>query len=203
MSRGVLKMPGIKRKFIEDRFAEYLVKAGDDECWGWIGPVTNKGHPTLGRGGKGAGQVSARILAYRIACGTEPNREVLTTCDSRCCLNPRHLVLAGGDKSKATLRERFEARVAKAGPDECWLWKLRPSAAGYGVLSMGRGNNPLLAHRVAWQFAHSPIPEGLFVKQRCGNRLCCNPAHLYLALNPIDGPEISARAVELWLRSRT
>lgn len=194
-------MPGQKRQPIEARFTAYIVKAGDDECWGWSGPVTNKGHPTLGRGGKGAGQVSARALAYRLAGGTEPDREVLTTCDRKCCLNPRHLVLAGGAKSKATLVTRFEARVEKAGPDECWLWKLKPTTAGFGCLSMGKGNNPLLAHRLAWQIAHGTVPEGLFVKQRCGNRLCCNPAHLYLSLNPIDGPEVAAVAVENWLRS--
>lgn len=194
-------MPGKKRQPIEDRFAAYLVKAGDDECWGWTGPVTNKGHPTLGRGGKGATQVSARIVAYRIVNVTEPDREVLNTCDNKLCLNPRHLVLAG-EKSKATLQRRFEARVEKAGPDDCWLWKMKPTAAGYGCLSMGKGKRPAYAHRVAWELAHGPIPEGLFVKQRCGNRLCCNPAHLYLALNPIDGPEMSARAVEFWLLSR-
>jgi hypothetical protein len=195
-------MPGPKRRTIEVRFADYLVKAGDDECWGWTGPTAKNGYPTLGRGGKGAGQVSARIVAYRLAFGTEPDREVLTTCETTACLNPRHLVLAGGDKSKATLRKRFDARVAKAGPDECWLWKLKPCHAGYGCLSMGRGNNPVYAHRVAWELAHGPIPEGLFVRQRCGNRLCCNPAHLFLALNAIDSPEVSARAVENWLCQR-
>jgi hypothetical protein len=195
-------MPGVKRRPIEERFAGYLIKAGEDECWGWTGPTNGRGHPTIGRGGKCGGQVSARKLAYRLAFGTEPGREVLTTCDTTCCLNPRHLVLAGGAKSKATLRKRFEPRVQKAGPDECWDWKLKPGAAGYGCLSMGKGNNPLLAHRVAWELANGPIPEGLFVRQRCGNRLCCNPAHLFLALNTLDGPEVSARAVESLLRSR-
>lgn len=194
-------MPGPKRLPIEVRYADYLIKAGNDECWGWSGPITNQGHPTLGRGGKGAGQVSARIVAYRIMSGIDPEREILTTCDNKLCLNPRHLVLAG-EKSRATLRDRFEERVTMTEPDDCWPWKLRPSAAGYGVLSMGKGNNPLLAHRVAWELANGPIPEGLFVKQRCGNRLCCNPTHLYLSLNPIDGPEVAARAVEAWLRTR-
>jgi hypothetical protein len=123
---------------------------------------------------------------------------VLTTCDTKSCLNPRHLVLAG-EKSRATIRERFAARVEKAGPDECWLWKLKPGHAGYGVLSMGKGNNPMLAHRVAWELAHGPIPEGLRVRQRCGNRLCCNPAHLFLALNATDTPELSEKAVAAWL----
>lgn len=68
---------------------------------------------------------------------------------------------------------------------------------------MGKGDNPLLAHRVAWEVAHGPVPEGLFVKQRCGNRPCCTPAHLYLSLNPIEGPEVSAVAVENWLRPRS
>jgi len=142
-------------------------------------------------------------VAYRLTHGIEPNREVLTTCDQKCCLNPRHLVLAGGAKSKATLQARFESRVEKTGPDECWLWKLKPTAAGFGCISMGKGNNPLLAHRVAWQLANGTIPEGLFVKQRCVNRLCCNPAHLYLSLNPLDGPEVSATATENWLRTRS
>jgi len=195
-------MPGKKRQSIEERFAAYLVKAGDDDCWSWVGPITNTGHPTLGRGGKGGGQTSARIVAYRVMTCTDPEREVLNTCNNKLCLNPRHLLLAG-EKSKATLRERFEAKVAKAGPDECWLWTDKPIASGYGKISTGQGSNPILAHRLACQLASGDIPEGLCVKQRCGNRLCCNPAHLYLCLNPIDGPEVSARAVEAWLSSRT
>lgn len=194
-------MPGPKRRPIELRFAAYLVKAGDDECWGWTGPVTNGGHPTIGRGGKGAGQTSARIVAYRLATESDPDREVLNTCDNKLCLNPRHLVLAG-EKSKATLRRRFEQNIARAGENECWLWKQKPGAAGYGRLSMGKGNSPALAHRVAWELAFGEIPEGVRVRQKCGNRLCCNPAHLFLALNSLDDPETSARAVEAWLRLR-
>jgi hypothetical protein len=194
-------MPGKKRQPIEDRFAAYLVKGGEDDCWDWTGPVTNKGHPTIARGGKGTGQMSARILAYRLACGVEPDREVLTTCDNKCCLNPRHLVLAG-EKSKATLRKRFEENGAKAGENECWLWKQKPGAAGYGRLSMGKGNNPVLAHRVAWELSCGPIPKGVRVRQKCGNRLCCNPSHLFLSLNSLDDPETSARAVEAWLALR-
>ncbi len=189
-------MPGPKRQPIEDRFAAYLVKAGEDDCWGWTGPTTNTGHPTLGRGGKGGGQTSARIVAYRIMTGAEPGREVLTTCDSRCCLNPLHLVLAG-QKSLATMRERFEENVARAGPGDCWPWKQKPGAAGYGRLSMGKGNNPALAHRVAWELSFGAIPEGVRVRQRCGN-----PAHLYLALNSSDDPETSVKAVKAWLRLR-
>lgn len=196
-------MPGPKRQPIEVRFASYLMRGGGDECWGWSGPNTNKGYPTIGRGGKGAGQVSARKLAYRLAYGVEPDREVMTTCDTTCCLNPRHLVLAGGEKSKSTAKKRFDSSVAKAGQDDCWNWKPKPGAAGYGRLSMGRGKSPVYAHRVAWEVTYGVVPDGLFVRQRCGNRLCCNPAHLFLALNAVDTPEASATAVGHWLLSRT
>lgn len=193
-------MPGTKRQPIEVRFAAYLVKGGKDECWGWTGPVTNKGHPTIGKGGKGAGQISARALAYRLAFGAELSREVLTTCETKICLNPSHLILAG-EKSQLTRSQRFRAKVKEAGPDECWLWTDKPGAAGYGRLSTGRGSAPVMAHRIAWELANGPIPEGLLVRQKCGNRLCCNHDHLFLALNSLDGPEASARAVESWLRS--
>lgn len=194
-------MPGPRRQPIEVRFAGYLVQGDEDECWGWIGPVTNKGHPTLGRGGKGATQMSARIVAYRLAFGAEPSREVFISCETKICLNPRHLILAG-EKSQSTLWQRFRAKVKENGLDECWPWTDKPGAAGYGRLSTGRGSAPVMAHRVAWELANGPVPDGLFVRQRCGNRLCCNPTHLFLALNPLDSPEVSARAVECWLLSR-
>jgi hypothetical protein len=191
-------MPGVKRKPIEERFAGYLVKGGEDECWGWTGPTNGEGYPTIGRGGKGGGQMSARVLAYRLAHGENPAGEVIVTCGSGECLNPRHLELRT-QKPIFTLRQRLDAKLRPEG--ECLLWTAH-TTNGYGFLSMGRKKGPAPAHRLAWELANGPIPEGLLVRQRCGNRLCCNPAHLFLALNSLDTPEASAKAVEFWLRSR-
>lgn len=36
------------------------------------------------------------------------------------------------------------------------------------------------AHRLAWFFAHGPIPVGLHVLHDCDNPPCCEPTHLFL-----------------------
>ena len=52
---------------------------------------------------------------------------------------------------------------------------------GYGHIGRGRrGDGYAIAHRAAWELAHGPIPEGLFVCHHCDNPPCCNVDHLFL-----------------------
>jgi hypothetical protein len=67
--------------------------------------------------------------------------------------------------------ERFWARVEKA-EDGCREWTRGHLPAGYGQL--GR----CYTHRIAYELAHGPIPEGLEIDHLCRNRGCCNPDHL-------------------------
>lgn len=75
--------------------------------------------------------------------------------------------------------ERFWARVRKSDdPNGCWLWT--GSLAGrtpYG--NVGFAGRYQKAHRVAYQLAIGPIPEGLHICHTCDIPACCNPAHLF------------------------
>lgn len=75
------------------------------------------------------------------------------------------------------LADRFWAKVKRA--DGCWLWS-GATTDGYGhIRSAGRGR-ALLAHRVMWEMAHGPIPNGLCVLHGCDVRRCVRPGHLFL-----------------------
>lgn len=78
-------------------------------------------------------------------------------------------------------REVFWSKVAKGRHDECWPWMAARFQNGYGAISRYRKN--LKAHRVAFQMARGPIPEGAVICHTCDNPPCCNPAHLFIGSN--------------------
>jgi hypothetical protein len=72
---------------------------------------------------------------------------------------------------------RVAARLAPA-PSGCIEWTGLIDRKGYGKTWFeGRSQG---AHRVAWQLANGPIPDGLMVMHSCDNPPCCNVAHLSL-----------------------
>lgn len=46
--------------------------------------------------------------------------------------------------------------------------------------AMPTNENTRMSHRSAYEIVNGPIPTGLWVLHRCGNKKCCNPKHLFL-----------------------
>ena len=73
---------------------------------------------------------------------------------------------------------RYWEKVDVRGEDECWIWVAAQAGNGYGTFrAAGRMT---YAHRLAWQLANGPIPEGMCVCHKCDRPGCQNPAHLWL-----------------------
>ena len=73
--------------------------------------------------------------------------------------------------------DRFWSKVDRPSPYSCWEWTayLNPRT-GYGQFTIGGTVD--VAHRVAWELTHGPVPEGKELDHLCRNRACANPLHL-------------------------
>ncbi len=79
-------------------------------------------------------------------------------------------------------KQRFWKHVDKSGA--CWNWTASQAGGGYGTVNIDKKNWP--SHRAAWVISGNEIPEGASVLQKCRNRLCCNPDHLFVSSKPKD-----------------
>jgi hypothetical protein len=71
--------------------------------------------------------------------------------------------------------ERFWEKVEWS--EGCWLWQ-GATAKGYGRFATIARRSPSAAHRVAYELAVGPIPDGMQIDHLCRTPRCVNPAHL-------------------------
>jgi ribosome-binding protein aMBF1 (putative translation factor) len=98
-----------------------------------------------------------------------------------------------------TLAQRFWEKVDKNGPipkhqpelGRCWTWFGSLNREGYGHCYVHPRRN-VSSHRVSWQIANGPIPDGLKVCHHCDYPSCVNPAHLFLGTDK-DNAQDKAR----------
>lgn len=74
-----------------------------------------------------------------------------------------------------TLPANFWSKTAAT---DCVVWQGAQNSKGYGCFAVD--GVAQLAHRVAWEDANGPIPEGLTIDHRCRVRCCVNVSHMEL-----------------------
>jgi hypothetical protein len=93
-----------------------------------------------------------------------------------------------------SLAERI-AYYSKPDPlSDCHIWH-GPLQNGYGGLRYK--SRTKLAHRLAWEMKHGPIPDGLVLRHRCNVRRCVNPDHLVPGTRAQNNADIKAELLRL------
>lgn len=84
-----------------------------------------------------------------------------------------------GMRTGGSLASRLWSKVLVDGAG-CWLFSGYRDRKGYGQIYVDAVMSRRLAHRVAWELANGPIPQGMLVCHQCDCPSCVNPAHLFL-----------------------
>jgi hypothetical protein len=83
----------------------------------------------------------------------------------------------------------------KSSSTDCWLWtgaKQGGRGGKYGAFQLG-WKIQKRAHRLSFEIANGPIPDGMMVCHACDVPLCVNPAHLFLGTAKENTDDMDAK----------
>lgn len=79
-------------------------------------------------------------------------------------------------ETEADFRAAFARHYVIDPETGCWNWIGARMGAGYGTFRY-RGRQ-LPAHRVMYEWTYGGVLEGMYIRHKCNNKACVNPAHL-------------------------
>lgn len=96
-----------------------------------------------------------------------------------------------------SLIRRFNTKWRES-ENDCWLWTGSIAGKGYGSIKATRSRRWLYAHRLSWEIANGPLPEGANVLHRCDTPACVNPAHLFIGSKEDNAQDMKAKDRHLY-----
>ena len=93
------------------------------------------------------------------------------------------------------VQERLEEKLMPTA-DGCLEFSGQRDKDGYGRIQIE--DYPHGTHRVAFELAYGPVPEGLKVLHHCDNPPCCNPEHLFAGTTKNNTDDMRAKGRDGW-----
>ncbi len=97
----------------------------------------------------------------------------------------------------ADLQSRIHGRYTVDRSTGCWNWNLSTIGKGYGQCNV-RYLKERFAHRVSYRAFKGGIPADIDVLHTCDNKLCVNPAHLFLGTKKDNAQDMKAKKRHLY-----
>ncbi len=143
--------------------------------------------------GYGAGMVTARSTAWRVAAARPSARQR----DRAVRLPPSVWARLLGD---APTVAAYHARVHRRGPAEHWFWLGPISGTGGAKLRIraGMGGGVIAAPVLGWQLSRGLLQRGRdgrlpVIRHTCDESACCNPSHWVLGTRKDNAADYAAR----------